>query len=111
MFGAFVGLTAQFSILAGMVWISFNWDIMEPVTYFVGVFTLMGGYSFFVLCGEDYTYRALQDRLRMRVLRYYYISKEFNWRKWKALHDQVEVHQKLIGGIPLSDVTKFADRL
>jgi len=111
MFGTFVLLSVQFSILASMVWVSFNWDIMEPVTYFVGVFTLMGGYSFFVLCGEDYTYKALQDRLRMRILRNYYISKEFNWKKWKALHDQVEVHRKLIGGVHLSDLTKIANSL
>jgi len=111
MVGAFVLLAAQFFILARMVWVSFNWDIMEPVTYFVGLFTLMGGYSFFVLCGEDYTYKALEYRLRLRVLRYYYISKEFNWKKWNDLHQQVEVLRKLLGGIPLSDLTKITNRL
>jgi len=40
-------LVIQFSILARMVWIDFNWDIMEPITYFVGISTMLGGYIFF----------------------------------------------------------------
>jgi len=104
--GALVYLTIQFGILARMVWIDFNWDIMEPITYFVGVFTLMGGYIFFVLYGEDYTYKALENRQRLLALKKLYISKEFNWQKWNTLHQQVEGLKKLLGGVNLEEMLK-----
>uniref|UniRef100_A0A6B2L5Z2 Calcium uniporter protein n=1 Tax=Arcella intermedia TaxID=1963864 RepID=A0A6B2L5Z2_9EUKA len=96
MAGALAYLTVQFGLLARMVWIDFNWDIMEPITYFVGVFTMMGGYLFFVLYNEDYTYKALENRQRMLALKKLYISEEFNWQKWNALHQKVLTYTKLL---------------
>jgi len=90
-------LIIQFSILARMVWIDFNWDIMEPVTYFVGVFTLLFGFSFFVLYDQDYTYHALERRQQMLALRRLYISEEFNWKKWNNLNNRVQLISKLLG--------------
>jgi len=91
-------LVIQFSILARMVWIDFNWDIMEPITYFVGVFTLLIGFSFFVLYGQDYTYHALERRQQMLALRRLYISEEFNWKKWNNLNERVRTISQLLGG-------------
>ena len=34
-------LAAQFSLLARLVWVEFNWDIMEPITYFVTFGTMI----------------------------------------------------------------------
>jgi len=61
MLGGLVYLVAQFGILARMVWIDFNWDIMEPISYFVSLSTLMLGYIFFVLYREEYTYAGLEN--------------------------------------------------
>jgi len=91
-------LVLQFSILARMVWIDFNWDIMEPITYFVGVFTLLLGFSFFVLYGQDYTYHALERRQQMLALRRLYILEEFNWKRWNHLNDRVRTLWLLLGG-------------
>jgi len=97
MYGALAYLGIQFSILAKMVWIDFNWDIMEPITYYVGVFTLLGGFTFFVLYGEDYTYRALEKRQEMLALKKVYLSQEFNWQKWNKLHQRVQLLSGLLG--------------
>lgn len=39
----------QFGLLARLTWWEYSWDIMEPVTYFVGYGTAMACYAFFVL--------------------------------------------------------------
>jgi len=98
--GALVYLVTQFSVLARMVWIDFNWDIMEPITYFVGVFTLLGGFSFFVLYGQDYTYPALEKRQQLLALRRLYIAEEFNWQRWNQLHNRVKLLTNLLGKNP-----------
>ena len=39
----------QFGLLARLTWWEYSWDIMEPVTYFVGYGTAMACYAYFVL--------------------------------------------------------------
>lgn len=39
----------QFGLLARLTWWEYSWDIMEPVTYFVGYGTAMAAYAYFVL--------------------------------------------------------------
>jgi len=90
-------LVLQFGILARMVWWDFNWDIMEPISYFVSFATIMLGFVFFVMYREEYTYKALQDRQRKTALRKLYINEEFNWREWNDLHLKVEGLKELIG--------------
>ncbi|VEL27660.1 unnamed protein product [Protopolystoma xenopodis] len=38
----------QFGILARLTWWEYSWDIMEPVTYFVGYGTSMAIYAYYV---------------------------------------------------------------
>jgi len=80
-----------------MVWIDFNWDIMEPISYFVGLSTMMIGVLFFVLYRAEFSYRALRDRQRNKTLRKLYITREFNWKKWNELHQKVESYKKGLG--------------
>ena len=42
-------MALQFGILARLTWWEYSWDIMEPVTYFVGYGTAIAFYAYFVL--------------------------------------------------------------
>jgi len=91
-------LVVQFLILARMVWVDFNWDIMEPVTYFVTLGGTIVGYLFFVLFKQEYTYMALKDRQVRKYLRKLYLKNEFPWTRWNELDQEVHrlVHE--LGG-------------
>jgi len=99
-------LVAQFGILARMVWIDFNWDIMEPISYFVGLSTMLVGVLFFVLYRTEYTYHALRDRQRLKALRKIYVTKEFNWQKWNNLNGQVNYYRDQLGEANIPAVLK-----
>eukprot|EP01125_Pyxidicula_operculata_P019648 TRINITY_DN712_c0_g6_i1.p1 TRINITY_DN712_c0_g6~~TRINITY_DN712_c0_g6_i1.p1 ORF type:complete len:389 (+),score=69.53 TRINITY_DN712_c0_g6_i1:370-1536(+) len=107
MIAGFAYLLVQFGILARMVWIDFNWDIMEPVTYFVGLTTLMMGYVFFVLYNEEYSYNALENHQRKKALRKLYIKEEFNWKLWNSLDQQLNDLVQLIGWENLPKATQL----
>jgi hypothetical protein len=85
-----------------MVWIDFNWDIMEPVTYFVFLSTVIVGYTFFVKFSQEFTYDALKDRQRKKALRRLYLRNDFNWRRWNDLDLQVQdlVHKLGPANVP-----------
>jgi len=85
----FIYLVFQFAILARMIWIDYSWGVMEPVSYFVGLGTMIIGLSFFAAMNQEYTYNNLFDYVRKKFLRRIYLRKKFNWRKWNVLHQEV----------------------
>jgi len=92
-------LLIQSGILAHMVWLDFNWGIMEPVTYFVFLSTVILGYSFFIISDEEYSYHALERRHFKKVLRKHYLNPQqpFNWKKWNDLNKKVLSIKAAIG--------------
>jgi len=42
-------MSIQFGLLARLTWFEYSWDIMEPVTYFVGYGTLIATFAYYVL--------------------------------------------------------------
>eukprot|EP01126_Amoeba_proteus_P013047 TRINITY_DN1543_c0_g2_i9.p2 TRINITY_DN1543_c0_g2~~TRINITY_DN1543_c0_g2_i9.p2 ORF type:complete len:135 (-),score=24.32 TRINITY_DN1543_c0_g2_i9:56-460(-) len=90
MHAIFIYLVLQFSILARMVWFDFNWDIVEPMTYFVGLGTTLVGYSFFLTYKSEYSYAAVQERQRKKFLRKLYLKNDFNWRRWNGLDVKIK---------------------
>ena len=47
--GGLAYMALQFGLLARLTWWEYSWDIMEPVTYFVGYGTAMAAYAYFIL--------------------------------------------------------------
>ena len=40
---------AQFGFMARLTWWEYSWDVMEPVTYFVGYATLIAMFAYYVI--------------------------------------------------------------
>ena len=53
-------MALQFGLLARLTWWEYSWDIMEPVTYFVGYGTAMAAYAYFVLTRQVRTSSHVQ---------------------------------------------------
>lgn len=47
--GGLAYMAFQFGFLARLTWWEYSWDIMEPVTYFVGYGTAIVFYAYFVI--------------------------------------------------------------
>ncbi|KAI9104056.1 hypothetical protein DFS34DRAFT_646275 [Phlyctochytrium arcticum] len=54
-------LCAQWGIMARLTWWEYSWDVMEPISYFIGAGTGILGYMFYVVTSKEYTYQALAE--------------------------------------------------
>ncbi|ESO05962.1 hypothetical protein HELRODRAFT_188241 [Helobdella robusta] len=52
----------QFGFLARLTWFEYSWDIMEPVTYFVGYGTAIACYAYYLLTSQEYILPQVRDR-------------------------------------------------
>lgn len=62
-----------------------GWDLVEPVTYLVGLTTIMGGYLWFLYISKDLSYRAAMNVTISRRQTALYESKGFDIHRWEQL--------------------------
>ncbi|KAF2151063.1 hypothetical protein K461DRAFT_328504 [Myriangium duriaei CBS 260.36] len=65
-----------------------GWDVMEPVTYLVGLSTLIGGYMWFLYHNREVSYRAAMNLTVSRRQSKLYAEKGFDLRKWEGLVEE-----------------------
>jgi hypothetical protein len=53
---------AQLGFMARLTWWEYSWDVMEPVTYFVGYATAIAVFGYYVITRQDYINPNARDR-------------------------------------------------
>jgi hypothetical protein len=92
MWGGLGYLIAQWCVLARLTWWDFNWDIMEPVTYFITFGTAVLGYAYFAIVKREYTYNDLRDAVREKNLVSTYLGSGFDYEKYFLLEHKLKVN-------------------
>ncbi|KAF3050321.1 hypothetical protein E8E11_002941 [Didymella keratinophila] len=76
-----------------------GWDVMEPVTYLVGLSTLIGGYVWFLYHNREVSYRSAMNFTISRRQQKLYSQKNFDLRKWEVLIEDGNALRKEIKAI------------
>lgn len=67
---------------------SLGWDVMEPVTYLVGLSGLMGGYLWFLYHNREVSYKSAMNLTVSRQQSKLYEQKGFDLPTWEALIEE-----------------------
>ena len=73
-----------------------GWDVMEPVTYLVGLAGFVGGYAWFLLNKREASYRSAMNLTVSRRQNKLYESRGFDVRKWEYLMEEANVLRREI---------------
>ncbi|KAI5207398.1 hypothetical protein E4T39_01946 [Aureobasidium subglaciale] len=65
-----------------------GWDVMEPVTYLVGLSTLIGGYMWFLYHNREVSYRSAMNFTVSKRQDKLYQAKGFDVSKWDGLVEE-----------------------
>lgn len=76
-----------------------GWDFMEPVTYLVGLSTLIGGYLWFLYHNREVSYRSAMNLTISRRQSRLYEQKGFNLPKWEGLIEEANAIRKEIKAV------------
>ncbi|KAF2178375.1 hypothetical protein K469DRAFT_599714 [Zopfia rhizophila CBS 207.26] len=76
-----------------------GWDVMEPVTYLVGLSTLIGGYVWFLYHNREVSYRSAMNFTISRRQSKLYNDKGFDLRKWESLIEEGNALRKEIKAV------------
>lgn len=65
-----------------------GWDVMEPVTYLVGLTGIIGGYMWFLYHNREVSYKSAMHVTMSRRQAHLYHSKGFDLPKWEMLVEE-----------------------
>jgi len=94
MYAGLVYLTAQMAFLARLTWWDFNWDIMEPVTYFVTFGTSIIGYLYFAVTRREYTFGDIRTSVLQNRMFKNYVKNDFPIEKYFTLEQKMNAIDK-----------------
>lgn len=78
-----------------------GWDVMEPVTYLVGLSTLIGGYMWFLYHNREVSYQSAMNFTVSRRQQKLYAQHQFDLSKWEALIDDGNSLRKEIKAVAM----------
>lgn len=73
-----------------------GWDLVEPVTYLVGLTTIMGGYIWFLYISRDLSYKAAMNLTVSRRQNVLYQLRGFDQHRWEQLVHEANALRKEI---------------
>lgn len=76
-----------------------GWDLVEPVTYLVGLSTIMGGYLWFLYISKDLSYKAAMNVTVSRRQNALYESRGFQMQRWEQLVQETNALRREIRAI------------
>ncbi|KAF2720163.1 hypothetical protein K431DRAFT_286011 [Polychaeton citri CBS 116435] len=85
----FTGLISWWGVVYYLTFqTSLGWDVMEPVTYLVGLSGLIGGYLWFLYHNREVSYRSAMNVTVSRRQSQLYQQKGFDIGKWEGLVEE-----------------------
>ncbi|GAB7363783.1 hypothetical protein MBLNU230_g4351t1 [Neophaeotheca triangularis] len=87
--GGFAGLMSWWGLVYYLTFqTELGWDVMEPVTYLVGLSVAIGGYLWFLYHNREVSYRSAMNFTVSRQQAKLYEQKGFNVQNWEHLMDE-----------------------
>jgi hypothetical protein len=63
-FGGLLALCAQLAMFMRLTYVELSWDVMEPISYFVGVFNAILVYIYFMVNKRDFSFDDWSNRMQ-----------------------------------------------
>ena len=87
--GGFLGLVGWWGLVYYLTFkTDLGWDVMEPVTYLVGLTGLIGGYLWFLYHNREVSYKSAMNVTISRRQSQLYEKKGFNLPQWENLIEE-----------------------
>jgi len=104
-----------FSLMAGWMGLVYyltfktelGWDVMEPVTYLVGLGGLLGGYLWFLLNKREASYRSAMNLTVSRRQNKLYEAKGLDLKRWEYLVEEANALRKEIIAVAMEYDTEY----
>jgi hypothetical protein len=86
---ALTGLTSFYGSLMYLVWDVYSWDVMEPITYFIGFTAVLGNSFYHSITKKDATYTNIWQKNFLKRLAAAQAERRFSATKVNELQQKI----------------------
>ena len=88
-YAGFAGMLGWGGVVSWLTFMtSLGWDVMEPVTYLVGLAGILGGYGWFLFNRREASYQSAMNLTVSRRQSALYEARGFDLKKWEYLVEE-----------------------
>jgi hypothetical protein len=98
--GALLFCGAQLALISRLTFFDLDWDIMEPVSYFLGTGTSLVFFGWMLFHGQEHSYRRFDDTMLPKKLQHY-APKDFDWEAYEAAQERVRAARTEVSRLKL----------
>ena len=93
-FGGLLTLCAQLAMFMRLTYVELSWDVMEPISYFVGVFNAIMLYVYFMVNKRDFSFDDWSKRMQKHFWRRNIEKKQIDYAKYAKLMKRLRKHHR-----------------
>ncbi|EAN79114.1 hypothetical protein, conserved [Trypanosoma brucei brucei TREU927] len=93
--GALCLMAVQLAVISRLTFVDLDWDIMEPVSYFLGSGTSILFLIYLLRNGRVKSYKEYEEKAAASRVRLH-APADFEWRKYDAVVRRVEVEKNMV---------------
>ena len=93
-FGGLLTLCAQLAMFMRLTYVELSWDVMEPISYFVGVFNAILLYVYFMVNKRDFSFDDWSKRMQKHFWRRNIEKKQIDYAKYAKLMKRLRKHHR-----------------
>ncbi len=85
LYGGLIVLTAQLAMFIRFTYVEFSWDVMEPISYFVGLANVIMGYIYFMFTQRDFSFGTWQSQMMQNAMDRQLKTGKFDVEKYEQM--------------------------
>eukprot|EP00730_Choanoeca_flexa_P007205 TRINITY_DN12295_c0_g5_i4.p1 TRINITY_DN12295_c0_g5~~TRINITY_DN12295_c0_g5_i4.p1 ORF type:complete len:310 (+),score=64.44 TRINITY_DN12295_c0_g5_i4:167-1096(+) len=89
----FAGLGFGFGFLYRLTWFDYSWDLMEPVTYFVGLSVNICIFAYYLFTQRDHSMETRRERIELTKFHSIAAGQGLDISKYNTLKEQIAAYR------------------
>ena len=78
-------MCTQLVVFMRLTYVELSWDVMEPISYFVGVFNAILVYIYFMVYQRDFSFNDWASRMQTSYTKWAVSKKGIDWQRYKKI--------------------------
>ncbi|KAL3136315.1 hypothetical protein ABBQ38_005579 [Trebouxia sp. C0009 RCD-2024] len=96
LWGGLAGVMAVWGVCFRLTFWELSWDVMEPITYFIGSGTGIAFYLYFLATQREFAYREWKNQMMTRLQAEGYARKHLDMSRYNKLKKDIERYKRYL---------------
>lgn len=106
LWGGLAGVMAVWAVCFRLTFWELSWDVMEPITYFIGSGTGIAFYLYFLVTQKEFAYREWKNQMMTKLQAQGYAKKHLDLTRYQKIKKDIERYKRYLHSDTIANSVK-----